>query len=344
MKICVRDAALVTLIALVATLTSSCHTTPTVNMARLDQALLDAPALPEGGASPKELQKAIKEKGYKWLDGDDISPFIDQCEVTDNIEYGQAGEYTLVLNLWQPKERLANPVPAIIYIHGGGWELKGHAFCSYWCARYAAKGYVCATIEYRTSNEAFFPAAVEDAKCAVRWIRANAEKYNVDPNAIAVVGQSAGAHLALMVGYTDDGTFDGNGGHPEYSSRVQAVVDNYGPSDLAAENVRNISVVPEFLEGKSYEEAPDLYVAASPVTYITPDDPPTLIFHGTVDGIVPVAQSDELAAKLKANGVPCLYDRQEGWDHLMDVFRGVAARCMYIQDAFFEEVIPLPSE
>jgi acetyl esterase/lipase len=243
-----------------------------------------------------------------------------------------------LLDLYAP-EKIEKPVPGLIFIHGGGWKSGSRTDYKYYTVRYAKRGYVVATISYRFSGEAPFPACVQDAKCAVRWMRANAAKYNVNPDKIAVIGGSAGGYLSMMVGYSSDvPELEGAGGYPGVSSRVQAVVDLYGPGDLFSEGARNVDVVKNFI-GKPYDQAPKLYEQASPITYVTKDDPPTLIFQGTVDDTVPVAQSDKVAAKLKEVGVPCEYEKFEGWPHTMDIVIDVNVRCQWFMNKFFDRYL-----
>jgi acetyl esterase/lipase len=134
---------------------------------------------------------------------------------------------------------------------------------------------------------------------------------------------------------------EGGGGWPDASSSVQAVIDIYGPTDMTAENFRSIEPVVKFL-GKPFDEMKEQYRKASPIQYVTKDAPPTLIFHGSIDSIVPIDQAESLAKKLKELGAPFFYDRQEGWDHGMDLFREVSPRCIYIEDRFLDKVLPLP--
>lgn len=259
-----------------------------------------------------------------------------------NIEYGKVGDRSLQLDLYAP-EKISKPVPGLIFIHGGGWTGGSRDVYKPYTVSYAKKGYVAATISYRFSGEATFPAAVEDAKCAVRWLRANSAKYHVDPNKIAVIGGSAGGHLSLMVGYSSEvPELEGDGGNPKVSSRVQAVVDLYGPYDLTTDFARKAGVVKKFLGDKTYDEAPELYKRASPMTYLTKNDPPTLILHGTIDDVVPIEQSDRLAARLKELGIPVVYDRLEGWPHTMDAAEIVNQRCQYFMGSFFAKYLPLP--
>lgn len=292
------------------------------------------PKPPPGFATPQEAMQAVKTGKVP------LAPiftlFTPQgVEVTRDVEYGNpGGKRPLLLDLYRPKES-AKPVPALIFIHGGGW--KGGKKDDYrpYAHAFAKRGYVVASISYRFAKESRFPAAVEDAKCAVRWMRANAAKHGVDPKRLAVVGGSAGGHLAMMVGYSSEvEELEGDGGHSGVSSRVAAVVDLYGPTDLTTEVARGSGLVSAFI-GKSFDDAPMSYRLASPITHVGAGDPPTLILHGTIDDVVPVAQSDLLAAKLKSAGVPYVYDRLAGWPHTMDLAKPVFERCLWFMDRFF---------
>jgi acetyl esterase/lipase len=159
-----------------------------------------APALPQGYESPKDLQYANKRGLIQLLEMKDLK-LSDDIVIEKNIAYGKAGEIVLPLDLYRPKH-IEQAVPGLIFIHGGGWASGDKEFYTYWAAHSAERGYVCASIEYRKSDIAPFPAAVEDCKCAVRWMRANAAKYNINPDQIGVMGNSAGAHLAMMLAYS----------------------------------------------------------------------------------------------------------------------------------------------
>ena len=256
-------------------------------------------------------------------------------EERKDLEYGHVGDHSLRLDLYSPK-KLTKPVPGLIFIHGGGWSGGHRSDYKLYAVEFARKGYVVATISYRFAPEYRFPAAVEDAKCAVRWMRVNAAELHVDPERIAVIGGSAGGYLALMVGYTANSmTFDGHGGHEEVSSSVRAVVDLYGPTNLDTPIGRKSDLVYNFL-GKKFEDDPELFRIASPINYATAESPPTFVLHGTIDSTVPVAQSDALVEKLKKLGVPCWYDRLDGWPHTMDIVKSVNDRTQTLLLRFFE--------
>ena len=222
-----------------------------------------------------------------------------------DVTYGHGGDVELKLDLARPGTG-EGPFPAIVFIHGGGWTAgtrEGHGGAIEAAAR---AGFVAVTITYRLAPAARFPAQVHDCKAAVRWVRANAAVYHIDPDHIGATGDSAGGHLAAMLGLTPGrAEFEGDGGNAGFSSAVQAVADYYGPSDLLADNwsdtVRTNCLIP-FLGGKPAEKA-DTYRAASPINYVSKAAPPFLILQGDADKLVPPDQSTKLLAALKAAGV-----------------------------------------
>lgn len=272
-----------------------------------------------------------------------ISPKVDvPANITEHldVEYGRVGERPLLLNLYRPAD-VKLLVPGLIFIHGGGWRSGDKKDYTYHCVEMAKRGYAAATIGYRLSGEAAFPAAVQDAQCAVRWMRENAAEYGIDPSRITVLGGSAGGHLALMVGYCDDDTFPKTGGHDGTSAAVQAVVNLYGVTDCTTETARSAKEITSFLK-KSYDEAPEVFELCSPLFHLDAGDPPTLTFHGTIDEIVPVAQADALVEKLDALGVPNVYCRLDGWPHTMDIAKPVNDYVLWHIDAFLKKYLPEP--
>lgn len=240
-------------------------------------------------------------------------PVVNPSDATilRDLIYKRAGDTSLKIDLYLPKG-LTSPAPMILCIHGGGWSRGNKRQCP--ATMMVRDGYAVASMQYRLTNEAAFPAQIEDCKAAVRWLRANAEKYRFDPDRIGVWGHSSGAHLAALLG-TSGGvkSLEGAGENQQYSSRVQAVCEISGPADLLRmyQDVANGSsaMAPEAkaaieaLIGGPIAEHKETAIAASPMTYISKDDPPFLIIHGEQDATVPVSQSELFAAALKAAGI-----------------------------------------
>jgi acetyl esterase/lipase len=201
------------------------------------------------------------------------------------------------------------PWPVLLYVHGGGWSRGDKAEGVGWRSM-AERGFLVVSVNYRlASYESKFPAMIEDVKCAVRYLRAHAPEYNLDPNHIGAVGVSAGGHLVDLLGVADASAGWDTGEYNDQSSRVQAVVTIAGISDLTF--TRGVYASPDsaaMMVYHAFDEMPGAaspkLLAASPVTYITPDDPPFLIIHGDLDNIVPVEQSQVLDEQLRRSGVP----------------------------------------
>ncbi len=214
---------------------------------------------------------------------------------------------SLLLDLYLPED-VASPLPLIVWIHGGAWRegTKEHPRA----LRLVSDGYAVASVEYRLSQEAIFPAQIHDCKAAVRWLRAHAGTYGLDPSRVAAWGGSAGAHLASLLGVTAGvPELEGSLGHPEQSSAVRAVCSWYGPSDLLRMNdIRgamdhDAPDSPESqLVGAPIQAHPDLVARANPITYVGPDAPPFLLMHGTADDVVIPSQSELLHSALVGAG------------------------------------------
>ncbi len=225
-----------------------------------------------------------------------------------NIEYAHIGGKRLLLDLYLPKDN-DKPLPVVVWIHGGGWRAGDKERCP--ALPLAGKGFAVASINYRLTDVACFPAQIHDCKGAIRWLRAHAKEYKLDPERIGVWGSSAGGHLVALLG-TSGGVkeLEGDvGGNTGFSSRVQAVCDLCGPATFREEDLPegadegNVPQALTKLLGGPLEENRDKARAASPVTHITKDDPPFLIVHGDADPVVPVRQSRILAEALKKAGV-----------------------------------------
>ncbi len=242
-----------------------------------------------------------------------ITTAIAQTPVPDypDIEYARVGDTTsLKLDIYMPAIDSDGAAPAVVYIHGGGWrtgdrKVKRVLFPM-------EREYVVISIDYRLTTEAIFPAQIHDCKGAIRWVRAHAEEYGIDSDRIGVYGTSAGAHLASLVGTSGDvEELEGNvGGNLGFSSRVQAVCSWFGLGNLETmpryPSTQKFDVLTSpismFLGGLLADRL-ELARLASPATWISPDDPPFLLQHGTEDMTVPFGASVEFDSALRAGGV-----------------------------------------
>lgn len=248
------------------------------------------------------------------------------------VVYASAQGYRpLTLDIYQVNDANNARKPALLWLHGGAW-LGGSSRMLYGVvgsldqimAKAAARGYVGFAVNYRLSSEAKFPAQIEDAKAAIRWVRANADKYHVDPQRIAIGGDSAGAYLAVLAG-TSCGVkaLEGGLGNPEQSSCVQAVVDWYGPVNFKSMVAQQgkAQAAPDAPEGKllgcDLSKCPqELLSQANPLTYISAKTPPFLIMHGQADTLVPPQQSQELNDAIKAKGAASQLVLLPGLNHI----------------------------
>jgi acetyl esterase/lipase len=226
------------------------------------------------------------------------------ARVVRDLAYKQVNGGMLELDLYLPSD-MDRPVPVVVWIHGGGWRSGSRGQVG---ARWLTEhGYAVASISYRFSQQAIFPAQIEDCLAAVRWLRAHADEHGLDGGRIAVAGTSAGGHLAALMGTAADVEEFHVGEHLEHSGRVQAVIDFFGPSDFTAISRPRRGPVrlhaEELLLGGPVTEKLELARAASPVSHIDPDDPPFFIVHGTEDRVVPPRQSELLHEALEAAGV-----------------------------------------
>jgi len=241
----------------------------------------------------------------------------DTVIVEKGIEYANPDDQHLQLNLARPKTG-DGPFPAIVCIHGGGFRAGKRESYDGLIVRLAEQGFVAITVTYRLAPKYQFPAAVHDTKAAVRWVRANAAKYKIDPSRIGTTGGSAGGHLAQFLGVTAGvKEFEGDGGNPAESSAVACVVNVYGPSDFTksyGKSVDAAEVLPLFLGG-NLEKARKLHLKASPLYWVTPVAAPTLCIHGTLDKYVAHEQAVWLVDKMNAAGAEAELLTLEGAGH-----------------------------
>lgn len=233
------------------------------------------------------------------------------------IEYSNPENQHLEMNIARKAESAAAQ-PAILCIHGGGFRAGHRNGYNALCLKLAQKGFVAVTASYRLAPKFQFPAAVHDVKAAVRFLRANAARFGIDPSRIGVTGGSAGGHLAQFLGVTAGvEEFEGTGGSANQSSAVQCVVNVYGPSDFTqsyGKSVDAAEVLPLFLGG-NLETARDRHVWSSPLNWVTPKAAPTLLLHGTEDKYVAYEQAIWMRDRLKASLVEVELITLEGAGH-----------------------------
>ena len=292
---------------------------------------LNPPTAPQGFESRQAVMAAIFKKELELIQSDFPTPT--NVKEIKNIEYGRAAHRPLLLDLYLP-EKPDLKKPSLIFIHGGAWSGGSRDVYKHYTVHFAKLGYAAATISYRLSGEAPFPAAVHDSKGAVRWMRAKAGDYGFNAKKIVAIGGSAGGHLSLL-GYTPKlSALEGQTGHADESSAVQAVINFYGPVDLTTKMGQESGSVRKFLDGATYQDRPQLYQQASPLFHLKKSAPPTLIIHGTLDETVKIGQGDALASKLSELEVPFAYARLEGWPHTLDAATMVNQYCTTLMESF----------
>ena len=253
-----------------------------------------------------------------------------QARAVPDLTYAEVNGQKLMLHLYMPLNEQKVKPPLVINIHGGGWRSgdRNDRFML-WVVK---RGYAMASIDYRLSQTAPFPAQLHDCKAAVRWLRAHAAEYGYDAERIAVAGTSAGAHLAMLLGVTGDvKELEGDvGGNLDQSSRVQAVIDFFGATDFvlrAVDQARDANTPGGkvySLLGKAVESDPEHAKRASPAFHVTKDDPPLLIFQGELDKTVPLNQAERIRDAYKAAGLPVEMHVVKGAGHNGPEYRSAA--------------------
>jgi len=258
----------------------------------------------------------ISDSDPQILDKEDIA-------VHKDIVFTVVDGHELKLDIAVPK-CLKAPAPAIVDIPGGSWRVVNNSTED--ALFYAKYGFIGVSITHRTSDIAIFPAAVHDCKTAIRWLRAHAKEYNIDPNQIGVTGFSSGGHLAVLLGTSGgDSYLEGDGDYQDHSSSVQAVVDHFGPTNFLEMNDSELADrIDHFSEnspeslflGGPLKEKRELAHLANPIIYIDSEDPPVFIGHGEKDGLVIINQSELLYEALKKAGVSTDFVRVKNADHM----------------------------
>jgi acetyl esterase/lipase len=238
------------------------------------------------------------------------APEMNVESVQENVVYAKVNGAELHVDIYEPARANAEPLPAVILIHGGGWTAFDKSTMRGMGGFLSRSGFVAFAVDYRLfrSGENRWPAQLDDVQRAVRWIRANASKYGVDPDHVGAFGHSAGAQLAALLGM-EDTRDNSDPALAKYSSRVEAVVDVSGPSDFTTNHDPDGDQFLTNFLGASFSQNPQAWRDASPVFHVSKKDAPFLIFHGTKDGDVPIAQAQELYDKLKAAGVPVSFTK-----------------------------------
>lgn len=283
---------------------------PLIRRAAVNRAMADA--MREGlgigwqRAIPPEVHRAFGQTHRTDLWGPLRYLLRIKVRTTYDVLFSAPDGQPLRLDIVEPAVS-DGPRPAIVVVHGGHWfqgDKSAYAFGLHdrWLA---AQGYVVFDVQYRLA--ARWPAPLADVKCAVRWVKANAARYNVDPERVAIMGRAAGAHLALMAAYTaDDPAYPaacfGADSDPTVNERVCAVVVSYAPTDLTLWRTEPGDALAELLGGTPAEQ-PDAYRAASPVAHVRAGLPPTLLIHGQRDRTVSPAHTELLANRLRAHDV-----------------------------------------
>jgi pectinesterase len=265
--------------------------------------------------------------------------------VTD-VTYIRRGAHDLKLDLYMPAARGTAPRPAIVFVHGGGWRTGVRANFAPLAIRMAERGYVAATIDYRLSPEAPYPAAIHDVKAAVRWVRTHAADYGVDQDRIAIAGGSAGGQIAALTGVTnDEPRFDPDGGPGAVPSRVQAIVNIDGLSDFTSAEARKYEDDPAKQPsaagawfGGRYAEKAALWRDASPLFHVGPGTPPTLFIVSAQRRFS--LGREEMGAKLQALGVASQVVPVPDTPHSFWLFDPWLAPTEEATDAFLRRVMP----
>lgn len=284
-----------------------------------------------------------------------LGQVADRVKLIEDVPYATVGDITLKLDLYLPtKIDPARRPPLVVWVHGGGWhELNKDRCLIIWLA---AEGYAVASVQYRlapgpTTNlqhplvpgQARSPAQIHDCKGAVRWLRAHAKEYGYDTSQVGAAGESAGGHLSMLLGVSAGvEVLEGDvGGNTDQPSRVDAVVNFYGPSDLLAmgQELKQPDFL-TFLFGGPVSQTRDQHITASPINHITPDDPPILTLHGDRDALVLLSQSRTMHKLYQEAGLDYTLHVIEGAGHTGPQFTDATRRKLVLE--FFNKHLQRP--
>lgn len=253
--------------------------------------------------------------------------------VRPDVVFATGGGRELRCDIYEPPAGSANGV-GVLLVHGGGWsqgdrtQLKGYGILL------GRRGYVCVASEYRLTGEALWPAQIEDVKAAIRWMRTNADELGFDPDRLVISGNSAGGHLVLVAAGTPNApVFEGSGGNPGVSTEVSAVIAFYPPTGL---ELRDWGGLPS-LFGKGANE--EVLRQASPLTYAGPSFPPTLLFHGNADEVVPAREAEAMYDALHDAGVPVELHMYANQPHAFDADPHLGRQAAELMMSFIDRVL-----
>lgn len=261
---------------------------------------------------------SVQSAVFKYLAEPSPPEAPEGVEVVRDVGFTETPSGVLKLDIYRPVNRGEQPLPVVVFLFGGGWEMGNRHQVGGLLGIYhfAQQGYAVISIDYRLSSVAIFPAQINDSKAAIRWVGLFAEEFQLDAERIGVLGPSAGGHLAALLGTSGDVAELEGALSPlaseQLSSRVHAVVDFFGPTDMLQANAHRYSDMLDWdaadspaskLLGGPLQERSILATQANPITYVSADDPPFLIIHGDEDPIVPLHQSELLLEALQAAGV-----------------------------------------
>lgn len=255
------------------------------------------------------------ERGANWRGANLQVP--ESVEVRMNVPFSTGEDFELTTDLFIPNDSFDRPRPAMLFIHGGGWQSGSPTQFYRQASMLAEQGIVGSCCRYRFSGDDTFPASVHDVKAAIRWLRANAEDLNIDPDRIGTMGGSAGGHLSAMLATTAGvAELEGDGGSPGHSSAVQLGVLLNPITDMTvfASDTNLHPAVVRYMGGTP-EEMPESYELASPILHIDDDTPPCYLLHGTADVTVPYDQSTRFAGVMQGMGLRAKAELVEGVPH-----------------------------
>ena len=256
--------------------------------------------------------------------------------IEEGVVFGRGGGRDLRCDVFRPPGSPTN-APAVLLVHGGGWRSGDRSQLRGYGVLLGREGYVCVACEYRLIPEGVWPAQIHDVKACLRWMRANADQLGLDPQRIAIEGNSAGAHLALLAAGTPNvPEFEGEGGNPGQSTDVAAAIGVYAPT-LFFHETKERGALP-IVALADQRVAPEVVAAASPVRHVHPGYPPTMLIHGTADELVPTLATIVMYEALAESGVPVevhLYaDQPHGFDADPSFGRQCASEMLHFLDRF----------